>query len=167
MVTKDKSTNMEKITFAGKTSAKNIPIPPEKEYRKCLVAKIESFLHRILWRAYFVLGYHKAKMEKDDIDEEEANENFGFKSGKNPPKIKELDAFVRDVLDIVNKVTFRNKPNKFQRELNINMKKMKETSSIIIGADKSMNFYKTGYQKYQKLLNDNVTKEYKKEKKKN
>ena len=40
---------------------------------------------------------------------------------------------------------------------------MKATKSIVIGADKSPNFYKIGQENYEKLLAENVTKEYKKE----
>ena len=182
--TRKKSNNMdtelEKITFAGRISAKNIPIPPEKEYLKCLVAMIESFMHRIKWRAYFKLGYDKAEKneeeeekeeekscEGDESDDEElleeTKETFGFKSGKKPPPIKELASFEKDVLDIVKKITFRSHANKFQGELRKNIKEMKETKSIIIGADKSPNFYKVGHEEYEKILAENVTKEYKKE----
>ena len=73
--TRKKSNNMdtelEKITFAGRISAKNIPIPPEKEYLKCLVAMIESFMHRIKWRAYFKLGYDKAEKNEEEEEKEE------------------------------------------------------------------------------------------------
>ena len=111
-------TELEKISFAGRISAKNIPIPPGKEYLKCLVAMIESFMHRLRWRAFFLLGYDKAgknegdeEKENDESDGEEpfdeVKENFGFKSGKKPPKIKEIEAFEKDILDIVKKINFR------------------------------------------------------------
>ena len=61
-------------------SLKNVPTPTEKSYLKALTEKVEHFLTRIRWKAYF---YDK----EDPINEEDRiNMNFGFKSNFSPPK---------------------------------------------------------------------------------
>ena len=59
---------------------KNIPIPSEKDYLKCLVEKIENFIRRIRWKAYF--------FEKAHSDNEDTGTNYRFKSTGTTTKSK-------------------------------------------------------------------------------
>ena len=65
---------MEKISFDY--SMKNIPIPPQSSYMKNLIEKVEKFVKRIRWKAYFF----------EHPSEKTVNENFGFMSNKTPPQ---------------------------------------------------------------------------------
>ena len=61
-------------------SLKNIPVPSKKSYLKALIDKIGNFICRARWKAHFF-----DKNTSDDTSD--APNNFGFKSGKTPPKI--------------------------------------------------------------------------------
>ena len=49
---------MEKINFGY--SLKNIPIPSSKQYLKCFIDKLNSFIRRVRWKVFFY--------ENDDED---------------------------------------------------------------------------------------------------
>ena len=48
-------------------STKNIPIPPEKEYRKMLIEKTENLCRRMRWKAHFFLNPDIEAEEKLNI----------------------------------------------------------------------------------------------------
>ena len=73
---------------------KNIPIPSKNAYLKNLIFKLESFIKRIRWKAYF--------FEKpNEIDDATTVNNFGFKSILTPPKSEHLNAFEEDLYNLV------------------------------------------------------------------
>jgi len=81
---------MEKLNLGYST--KNIPIPSEKDYLRCLIEKTEHFLRRMRWKAHFFLHPDQSTSTK---------ENFGFKSTKNPPPINELKDFEDGMMNII------------------------------------------------------------------
>ena len=83
---------MERQNFGY--SLKNIPVPNKKSYLKALIDKIGNFICRARWKAYF---YDK-KLDKDSNPH---SNNFGFKSGKTPPKNNNLTAFENDLYAMV------------------------------------------------------------------
>ena len=50
----------------------------------------------------------------------------------------------------------------FEKELNEDIKLIKNENRLLVKGDKSTNFYKLQATKYNQLLNDNITKTYKK-----
>ena len=91
---------MEKVNLGYST--KNIPIHSSKEYRLSLVQKTRIFLRNLRWKAFFYMN----PRSKASI-----NENFGFKSEKNAPVVKEMKAFESDLKTLVEKVRkFRSEP---------------------------------------------------------
>ena len=67
-------------------SMKSVPIPNKNAYLKNLIFKLESFIKRKRWKAYF--------LEKtNDTDDATTGNNFGFKSVLTPPKNEHLNAF--------------------------------------------------------------------------
>ena len=67
-------------------SLKNIPIPTKSNYLKSMVEKVESFIRRLRWKAYFFC--------KDAKRYDNASVNsFGFKSLATPPQNEHLKAF--------------------------------------------------------------------------
>ena len=151
--------NMEKVNFSGKSSLKNIPIPTKQKYLKKLVSKTESFLRRLRWRASFLLKYN----ENLNPDREPVK-NYGFKSDYAPPHIKDIEAFEKDLVSLIKNVEFweNSNSNEFLRDLSNNIKNMKNLNEVIVSADKTRNLYKVDKQDYQKLLKENITKEYQK-----
>ena len=57
------NTKFENLSFAGKYSMKNIPIPSNSEYMKKLIAQMEKIIRRMRWKALFFL---KEKDEKQN-----------------------------------------------------------------------------------------------------
>ena len=51
--------------------------------------------------------------------------------------------------------------NSFQKQLKNDLKEIKESSGLLVFADKTSNVYKMCTGDYQKLLKDNITKTYK------
>lgn len=134
-------------------SLKNVPMPSEKCYRKKLIGKVESVIKRMRWKAFFFLE------GKADVKEE--TKHFGFRSPKTPPQVPELKAFEEDLLSLVAGVKFRRVADPFQTKLRDDIKNLTSTDDVIVRADKTKNLYKVSKQQYDKLLQDNVTKNYK------
>lgn len=63
---------------------------------------------------------------------------------------------------IIQKVKLRNIKCQFQKDLNDDISSVKRDNRLFVKADKSTNFYKLEAAKYNQLLNDNITKAYKK-----
>lgn len=88
-------TEMKQRTF--NYSLKNIPIPPEKLYKKRLLEKIDDVTKRMRWKAYF--------LERNDTREEK--DNYGFKTRTCPPPTKEMENFENDLIEMAQNVDFR------------------------------------------------------------
>ena len=75
-------------SYATNTEAKNlgyslkhIPIPAKQHYLKSRIGKVESFITKLRWKAYF--------FEKPDQRNSNNSINFGFKpNGKSPQNEK-------------------------------------------------------------------------------
>ena len=61
---------------------KNIPLRTKDSYRQNLNFKLESFIKRIRWKAFF--------FDKNSKSNEQSSDNFNFKSIKTQPKNKNL-----------------------------------------------------------------------------
>ena len=166
---------MERLQFSGKYSFKNITTPGKMEYTKQLVYSMEQLLRRMRWRAYHFLesgesndkNTESGEDKENDIDDEDIeNAKFSsiFRSTAKPPFIKEMVQFEKEFLDIPKKLEFRQCNNRFQREMKEDLKKMKRNDSnkVIIAADKTRNYYKCDLPKYEKMVVENISKEYKK-----
>ena len=144
---------MERVKF--KYSMKNIPIPSKNAYSKNLIFKLESFIKRIRWKAYFFEN-------SNEINETTTATNFGFKSVKTPPKNEHLNAFENDLYDLVRNIEFKRINTAFQNQLNKDINLINNDPLLFIPADKTNNLYKLNNDKYKKLPQDNITKSYKK-----
>jgi hypothetical protein len=134
-------------------SHKNIPTASHSTYLKCLIEKTEHFIRRMRWKALYFLN--------PDL-KDESKETFGFKSKKTPPVIPEMKNFEEKMLKIVKTVKFENNSNNFQQKLKKDVESIKSSDRLIVKADKTTNLYKMQKCEYNELLNNNVTKVYKK-----
>ena len=75
-------------------SLKNIPIPTKSNYLKSMVEKVESFIRRLRWKAYFFCKDAKR------YDNASAN-SFRFKSLATPPQNEHLKAFEDDIYEMI------------------------------------------------------------------
>ena len=89
------NTKFERLSFAGKYSMKNIPVPSNnKEYMKKLIAQMEKIIKRMRWKALFFLkDEEKYKSLIDSIEFFERKETYGFNTPRKPPFIKDLESF--------------------------------------------------------------------------
>lgn len=136
-------------------STKNIPLAPKNAYLQALIAKTESLIQRMRWKAFFFLN-------KNTNDT--AKESYGFKSKRSPPHINELDEFEDCMLAMIQRVEFKTNTysNDLQKKLSKDVKEIREENNIFVKADKTTNYYKTAPDDYVTLVNKNVTKTYKK-----
>ena len=144
-------------------SLKNIPIPTDSSYIKCLIEKTESFNKRVRWTAFwYERKQNNRNPDPNENQDEEQNDNFGFKSPRTPPQNRYLKAFEKDMYQLINKVEFDNRRNHFQRQLRNDVRDIKSGTRITVAADKSPKLYEMSVEDYGKMLLDNITKEYKK-----
>ena len=148
-------------------SMKNIPIQNEDSFLKNFIHRTEDFITRLRWPILFFLKREEEK-KKDNCDdcesdsEDERKETYGFRSTRIPPPIKEIEEFEQDLWSMVEGIQFNKKRTQFQKRLINEVNEIKKSKNLIIPADKTSNMYEVPVEKYNKLLKDNITKQYKK-----
>ncbi|RUA05113.1 MAG: hypothetical protein DSY43_05320, partial [Gammaproteobacteria bacterium] len=121
-----------------------------------MIDKTEQLLRRMRWKAFHFLNPELTTVK----------ENFGFKTRNCPPVIEEMKKFEDGMISIIQNINFQDVKCQFQQDLKEDIKSVKNDKHLFVKADKSINFYKLDTSKYNQLLNDNVTKIYKKTDKK-
>ena len=143
---------MEKLNIGY--SKKNIPLPSQNDFLQRLIKKKnEHFLRRMRWKAYFFLNPDVSTSSKD---------TYGFKSTKNPPPVDELKEFEDYMLKMVQSTKFIQVNNPFLIKLKNDTDHIEKETKLLIATDKTTNFYKLEPSKYNDLLEQNITKSYKK-----
>ena len=142
---------MEQINL--EYSTKNIPVPDQKTYLTMLITSLEQGLHRMQWSALHYLYPKTGKTEK---------QTFGFSTPLTPPNLEELQEFKQGLVKIVENIKFTNYTNPLQEKMKQDIKDIRSTDKILMGAEKTTNFYKVKPEMYEKLLKENITNEYKK-----
>ena len=89
-------------------SLKNLPAPSKSSYKLKLVDKIENVIKRMRWKDHFFINGDLTEKKKETYD---------FKSKQYPSQIKELHMFQNDLFELVKAVKFRNRNDKFQKEM--------------------------------------------------
>lgn len=128
-------------------------MPSKKEYLQSLISSAEKFVKSARWKAFFFLNPNKKPKKK---------ETYGFTSTRTPPQIKELKQLEDGLLKIVQNIEFKQANKPFQAQLHKDIDKTKSDKRLLVPADKTTNFYKVKPEEYSKLLNSNITKDYKK-----
>ena len=107
------------------------------------------------WKVFF--------FERDDSNSSyEQFSNFGFNSEKTPPQNYALTPFENDLYDMIHSITFTKRRTNLQKQLARDTKDIRSSTDIFVPADKTTNVYKISPNSYNKLLNDNITANYKK-----
>ena len=104
------------------------------------------------WRAYFFLNPSTDKNRSQ----------FDLKSRKCPPPIDELIPFEDDLFHMVETIKFRKTTNSFQENLKRDVNKIQSSTKIFVPADKTRNYYELDKDHHDKLLGENITKNYRK-----
>ena len=145
---------MEKVNLGYST--KNIPFPSEKNYKAKLIEQIESFIKRIRWKAIFF----DTKDQRDG--NEEIPNNFGLKSSKCPPQVRELIPFENDLIQLAKDVKFRRTRNDFQTKMRTDVRSIRNSEKTLTPADKTSNMYRLAPEEYKNFRTNAVTAKYKK-----
>ena len=143
---------MEQVNF--NYSLKNIPLPNKDTYQKNLIHKLETFIKRIRWKAFF--------FENKNEYTSEITTNFGFKSVKTPPKNDQLNQFESDLYGMAQNIEFKKVTPNFQARLSDDARNIKKNPKLLISADKTKNLYELTADEINKLLTENISKTYKK-----
>jgi hypothetical protein len=134
-------------------SIKNIPLAQPSDYLKCLINKTESLLRRMRWKAFFYLNPQAQSRQK---------ETFGFNTTNSPKPVAELNEFESKILHLIQSVEFKKTNCEFQNQLSQSAKDIKKDDKLLIAADKTTNFYRMDPPEYNALLENSMTKTYKK-----
>ena len=90
-------------------SRNNIPSPSKSAYLKTLIDKVEHFIKRLRWKAFFFNrdnnNNKKSANDSDSSSEEEQTYTYGFKTSNTPPKKLHLKAFKEDLYTLIKKLT--------------------------------------------------------------
>ena len=137
-------------------SLKDIPIPSKNYYLKTLIQKTEEFIGRLRWAAFFYLNPQDKDETKPTV------ETYGFRSSATPPQVKELIPFENELYDMISNVEFTDRKyfTQHQNKLQKCVKSVQESDKIFLLADKTRNIYKVSPELYNKMLINNVTKDY-------
>ena len=96
------------------------------------------------------------KLKSSDKD------NYSFKTVKCPSSAKELVPFENDMMDMIQNLEFKRVNNEFQSNLRDDIRQIRTSNNLFISADKSRNIYNVSKASYERMVNENVTKTYKK-----
>ena len=141
-------------TYTPEYSLKNIPYPSHHAFQLALTEKIEDFIKRLRWRTLFYL-------EPQEDNNCTKKEVYNLKSQNTPPTNRLLDPFEADLFRLIKKVKFKRGNNNFQMKFSRDIKELKSSKCIWLRADKSRNMYKVEPSKYQEILNNKITDDYK------
>ena len=133
---------------------KNIPIPSTDKYMKTFIAKTEDFLKRLRWKAFF--------LDNENQDPIAKKETYGFRTPNTPPITPDLTRFEDDMYTLMRKIEFTDGKSTFQHQLDAEIKKLRKPGKVVVPADKTTNLYLLDADKYEKLVTDNVTQNYRK-----
>ena len=146
---------MDKVNF--KKSTKNIPVADNKqEHRMQFIRSVNELATTCRWVAKVALNRRKKGQQAE-------KEKFGFRSTKLAPQVPELVEFESKLYDLAKDLEYRDTAkSSFQRELAADIVKVKRDTKMIVGADKSSNYYRMEKEKHKELLLKAVHNTYKK-----
>jgi len=116
-----------------------------------MVSKVESFIGRLRWKLFAIQNPGMT-----------SKNSYGFNTTNPAPQLKELKMFEEDLFAMIKNIQFRPVHNNFQSELKETIKDIQQHEDIIVKADKTRNLYKLPVAEYKKLLDQNITTDYKK-----
>lgn len=134
-------------------SLKNIPVPSRFKYEKEVAFRMQKFAKNLSFdhwaRRTNQLNTHKP--------------SFGLKSNSCVPlynEAYEIKPFKEDLAKLISNIKYRPHTNEFQKRLKNDCNRIRNSSDIIVSADKTANLYKMPIAQYKNQLLNNITKDY-------
>jgi len=132
-------------------SLKNIPIPTELFYKKNMTRRIEELPLKFRKKLYF---HKNPNHKKKDL------KTFGFNSPWYPKTDPDLKQFEEDMIGLISSIEMRRHENELQRRMREDINRIKNSSNIIISADKTGNLYEISPDEYKRHLKNSITSTY-------
>ena len=133
-------------------SLKNIPYPTQFQYEKTYIFRAEQLIKKARWKLLcFKEGFKGKEFE-----------TFGFPTNNSPPQMPELKAFEEELIGLVQKLEFRRVRNPLQEQMLEDIRNLKESSDVVVSADKTGNLYCLPPTVYNHHLRNNITADYRK-----
>ena len=136
-------------------SFKNIPMHCNETIYNCKLYEMASrFINRVRRKVHW-FG------KEDDSEKNEQKYNV-FRARTTVEPIDELKQFEKEFFEMIGNIEFRRYSNDLSKRIKDDVNQIRKCNKVIMFADKSSNLYKIEKEQYDKLLHENVTKEYKK-----
>ena len=108
-------------------------MPTKQHYLKSMIDKVESFIARLRWKAFF--------SKKPDHVNSNNLTYFGFKPNVTSPQNEKRTPFKIGLYDMVQSLEFKSVINNFQSTLREDLNKIKSSRNFFVIADKTTNLY--------------------------
>ena len=144
--------DMEKKNFGY--SMKNIPLHSFKEYKLQLLDSMGKFVHNLRWRAFFFKNQDKSSKRKKPT--------YDFRSLRQAPACHELRKLEESLYDMARNVKPRKFHNSLQTKLTADKNSISNEERLFVAADKTSNFYKMKKEDYNRIMETEIHKNYKK-----
>ena len=136
-------------------SKKNIPIPPQWEYMKNLLEKNNVLIKRMHWKAYFYL-------HNDSLYSTQKDKHYRLIARCSSSHIPELKDLENDLVSLMQRIKFKKTFNRFQQVWKNDIRNINSSNDIIVSVDKTRNMSKMSHAKYDKLISNSITQNYRK-----
>ena len=113
-------------------SLKNIPIPSKSNYLKCMIEKVESFVKRLRWKAFYFCK------EKGTLIKKTAK-FLCLEVPATPPQIEHLNSFENALYDLIQSIEFKTVRDEFLNKLQKDVENISSSKNMLVFADKSTN----------------------------
>ena len=114
----------------------------------------DKLVRKMRWKAFH--------FNLDDNEPDKKEFSGIFPSNRNPKEDKHLERFENDLYDLIKSLKFRKIKNPLFTKMKNDLNEIKKSNKLIAFADKSLNIYKVEPKYYKKLLEENITANYKK-----
>ena len=145
--------------FNLRSSGKDIPVPSRTNYMKKLISQMETFLKNIRWKTFW-FERNGSNDDEDNSTDRRKEITKDFKSTKTPHQQELLKPFERDIYNLIGNIQFRTVNDPGFRELSEEVKKINNSDKVIVNADKTGNKYEITASDYQRLMHENLTRDY-------
>ena len=137
-------------------SNKDIPTPSRDQIKKMLVRRTFEHIVRLRWK--ILAHLYPEKFGKA------GKETYGFRSNKFPRKVQceALAGFEKELWTVIKSVEFRPFHSHYQTKLKECQDKVRNPKHIIVESDKTGNHYEVDSATYKQLLENEVSKDFKK-----
>ena len=136
-------------------SFKNIRTGNKDIYLGKIYEQANRFIRRLRWKVYWWKNGEKEREDKGRFD-------ALFPTRKPAPWDKDLVDFENEFYDMIEEIKFTKRNNQLTTKITRDLRELKNSNKVILFGDKTSNIYKIDKTRYERLLFENITRDYKK-----